>query len=37
VADELEVRLSALREQIRRAETELAQLRGSDEALPERP
>ncbi len=30
VADDLEARLSALREEIRRAETELAELRGTE-------
>lgn len=37
VAEDLEARLSALREEISRAETELAELRGRDEALAERP
>ena len=37
VADDLEARLSALRDEIRRAEAELAELRGRDEALAERP
>jgi hypothetical protein len=36
-ADELEARLSALRDEIRRAETELAELRGRDEAVADRP
>ena len=37
VADDLEARLSALRDEIRHAEAELAELRGGDEALAERP
>ena len=37
VAEDLEARLSALREEISRAETEPSELRGGDEALAERP
>jgi len=37
VAGDLEARLSALQDEIRRAETELAELRSRDEALAERP
>jgi hypothetical protein len=37
VADDLEARLATLRDEIRRAETELAELRGREDATAKRP